>query len=240
MPLNTVIVDDEPAAVDLLRSYIGSLPALALAAEFRSGLQAIDYLARHPVDLLFLDIQMPGLTGLQLLQSLATRPDVVLVTAYSEHAVAGFELSVTDYLLKPVMFPRFVQAVNKVLARRRDAALPGTPDAIPPAAVGPDIEYVFLRVDGQWRRVQLDDILYVVAEGDYAKVHCRGGVLLTLNTLTQMEERLPAARFVRVHRSSIVNLRHVDVIEKDHLTIGRADISIGQSYRAHLLGLLRP
>ena len=239
MPLNTVIVDDEPAALDLLRSYAGSLPALRLSAEFRSGLQALDYLAAHPVDLLFLDIQMPGLNGLQLLQTLATRPDVVLVTAYPEHAVQGFELSVTDYLLKPVMFPRFVHAVNKVLTRRRGTEPQGAADAIPPATSNQDIDFAFLRVDGQWRRVQLDDILYVAAEGDYAKVHCRSGVLLTLNTLTQMEDRLPASRFVRVHRSTIVNLRHVDVVEKDHLTIGRTDISIGLSYRANLLGLLR-
>jgi two-component system, LytTR family, response regulator len=239
MPLNTVIVDDEPAALDLLRSYAGSLPALTVSAEFRSGLQALDYLATHPVDLLFLDIQMPGLNGLQLLQSLATRPDVVLVTAYPEHAVRGFELSVTDYLLKPVMFPRFVQAVNKVLARRRGVEPQGVADTTAPAAAGQDVDYVFLRVDGQWRRVQLDDILYVASEGDYARVHCRSGALLTLNTLTQMEERLPTARFVRVHRSTIVNLRHVDVVEKDHLSIGRTDISIGLSYRAALLGLLR-
>lgn len=240
MTLKTVVVDDESRALKLIVDYVEKTPSLTLSASFQNAIEALAYLNEHPVDLLFLDIQMPDITGLELLESLQRKPMVVFTTAYPEYAVEGFQLDALDYLVKPVMLPRFLKAVNKAVnqASLLSQTKPSPAQASTSEPV-PESGYLFVKVDSHWTRLQLSDIRYIEGCGDYVAIYLSDGrKLLSLQTLTQMTSRLPGNDFVRVHRSYIVNLNHVDTVEKDHLLMGDADITIGKSYRSDFFKLL--
>lgn len=249
MSLTTVVIDDEARALSLIVDYVNKTPTLNLLASFQNAIEALEYLSQNKVDLLLLDIQMPDITGLELLQSLPVKPLVIFTTAYPEYAVEGFVLDALDYLVKPVMFPRFLKAVNKAI---KQASLLNPP--MPPAQPTPPTQvisetattpppaesgYLFIKVDSHWTRLQLSDIRYIQGSGDYVAIHLLDNrKLLSLQTLTQMISRLPAHDFFRIHRSYIVNLNHVDTVEKDHLLIGDADLTIGKSYRSDFFKLV--
>ena len=241
MILTTVVVDDEARALSLMVDYVSKLPQLTLAASFQNAFEALEYLNNHPVDLLLLDIQMPDITGLDLLNSLQHKPMVIFTTAYSEYAVEGFELNAIDYLVKPIMFPRFIKAINKGLNQAKLMRQNGSPSetnspsetTLPPAT---ESGFIFVKVDARWERIQLSDITFIESCGDYVAIHLSNNKkLLSLQTMTQILNRLDDSNFVRVHRSYIVNLTRVDTIEKDHLLIEKQDISIGKSYRQEFL-----
>jgi DNA-binding LytR/AlgR family response regulator len=237
MTLKTVVVDDEPRALKLIVDYVNKTPSLELVAHFQNAIEALTYLNQHQVELLFLDIQMPDITGLELLDSLQTRPMVVFTTAYPEYAVEGFQLEALDYLVKPIMFPRFIKATNKAL-KQAELTNP-QPQEVASGQPPPESGYLFVKVDSHWTRLQLSDIRYIEGNGDYVAIHLvNKSKILSLQTLTQMMARLPDCDFYRVHRSFIVNLKHVDTVEKDHLLIGDADITIGKSYRNGFLKLI--
>lgn len=246
MTLKTVIIDDEKRALELLVDYAGKTQDIELVGHFQNAIEGLTFLNHHPVDLLLLDIQMPDINGLELLSSLQTKPMVIFTTAYSEYAVEGFQLDAVDYLLKPIMLPRFLQSVNKAVKQYSLLAQPqndrGNPDELTSehgAGSKSDTEYLFIKTDTRWQRLQLSDITYIQACGDYVEIHCLNNKkFLTLQTLTQMIQRLPEHPFVRVHRSTIVHLLHVDVVDKDHLIIDGTDITISKSYRQPLLELL--
>jgi len=244
MTLKTVVIDDESRALLLMKDYVKKIPSLELVASFQNAIEGLEYLNCHPVDILLLDIQMPDITGLELLESLRHKPLVIFTTAYPEYAVDGFQHDAIDYLVKPIMFPRFLKAVNKatnqvkLLAQSNpqtlESALPKT-SKMPPSESG----YIFVKVDTRWERIQLSEITYIEANGDYVVIHLKSNKkILSLQTLTQMTARLDGKDFVRVHRSYIVNLPLVDTIEKDHLTIGEQDIAIGKNYRQDFLSLV--
>ncbi|WP_417670945.1 LytR/AlgR family response regulator transcription factor [Pseudoalteromonas tetraodonis] len=192
--------------------------------------------------MLLLDIQMPELTGLELLASLQNKPLVIFTTAFPEYAVEGFQLDAIDYLVKPVMFPRFLKAVNK--ASKQVQYLQQVNTGFPPiesSTETPPTEpgYIFVKVDSRWERIQLANITYIESCGDYIIIHqVANEASISLQTLTQMNSRLTGKGFVRVHRSYIVNLAKVDTVEKDHLLIGNVDISIGKSYRQEFIKLV--
>ncbi|MCJ8272607.1 MAG: LytTR family DNA-binding domain-containing protein [Psychrosphaera sp.] len=239
MRLKTVVVDDEARALKLIVDYVGKTPSLELVASFQNAIEALEYLNQNPVDLLLTDIQMPDITGLELLDSLQTKPMVIFTTAYPEYAVEGFQLDAVDYLVKPVMLPRFLKAANKAV--KQAALLNPTPPAQTKTAAEPIAEsgYLFVKVDSHFTRLQLTNIRYIEGSGDYVAIYLADNrKLLSLQTLTQMMARLPGNDFYRVHRSYIVNLNHVDTVEKDHLLIGDADITIGKSYRGDFFRLL--
>ena len=221
--LRCLLVDDEPLALRLLASFVARVPVLALMGTCRNAQEALDVLAREPVDVLFLDIQMPGLTGVELVRLVRPEALVVFTTAYETFAVEGFALNALDYLVKPIAFDRFLQAVQRAQARR---AAPAAAGASTSAA-----DFLFVKVDAHTQRVPLRDIRYLEALRDYVRLHVGAPrPLLTLNSLRAFEERLPAADFVRVHKSFIVALSHITSFHKGRLYLGDAVVPVGEAY----------
>ena len=234
-PLNCLIVDDEELARRLVRTYCDRLPDLRVAGEAAHPVAAMELLREQEVDLLFLDIQMPGMTGLDFLRTLRRPPAVILTTAYSEYAVQGFELDVVDYLVKPFAFERFVVAVNKAREYRfsddrfSDDRLSGYQFSRAPEQK-PNSDYQIVRADRKTLRIPHAEILYIESMREYVAYHTAKGRTLTLGSLKQLEEELPG-NFLRVHKSYIVATERVEALEGNQLRIGETLVPIGGSYR---------
>jgi len=230
MSITCLIVDDEPLARNLLTDYVSKVPSLQLLQACASPLAAIEVLRANPVDLLFLDIQMPEITGISLLRTLQKRPLVVLTTAYSEYALEGYDLDVVDYLLKPVTFERFLRAVEKAGQRL-------TPATVPPAVQAPRTEsteqqpFVFVKDGTKLVKVRWADILYVEGLKDYVTIHTRQQKIVTLQRLKTLEEQLPTDKFIRIHHSYIVAVDAIDVVHKGEVQIGHVTLPVSDSYR---------
>lgn len=221
-PIKCLIIDDEPIARDVLRVHISKLPELQLVQECRNAPEATEALYEHEIDLLFLDIHMPVITGTEFLRSLRNPPLVIFTTAYDNHAVEGFELNSVDYLLKPVSFERFYQAVQRVRERLQLHAKP-----VPVQA-----DHFFLRQNLKLIKVAFADIVYIQAERDFCSLYMTNGKrLLAGMQLKTFEEMLPAASFMRVHRSYIVQLSQISAINGNTLETATAAIPVGNSYR---------
>jgi two-component system, LytTR family, response regulator len=227
--LTCLIVEDEPLARNLMADYVSKIPYLTLVDACSSPLVAIEVLRKNPVDLLFLDIQMPELTGLSLLKALQKKPLVILTTAYSEYALEGYEHDVVDYLLKPVTFERFLRAVEK--ASQRAAALTSAPAAVVKDEVEKGQPFVFVKDGTKLVKIRWDDILYVEGLKDYVTIHTRQQKVVSLQRLKSLEEQLPADQFIRVHHSFIIALNAIDAIHKGEVQIGQALIPISDTYR---------
>lgn len=224
--INCIVVDDEPLARELMVSYIDQVPELACTGTYASAIEAFAALHTHAVDVIFLDIEMPGITGLSFVRSLKKSPKVIFTTAYTEYAVDAFEIEATDYLVKPVTFERFLKAVQKV----------GLHKAVsPPASPAPEVTAVFLKVDRRLVKFNFAEIVYIEGLGDYLKVHTASQSHITYMTLTKLETLLPASRFVRIHRSTIVNTDYIQFIEGNFVNVGKAELPIGLTYRDSLL-----
>lgn len=229
MQLTCLAIDDEPLALDIMRSYISKIPFLQLAQTCSSAMEAMTVLQRQPVDLLFLDIEMPEITGVQFVQSLSHRPAVIFTTAYPQYALDGFTLDAVDYLLKPIPFDRFFKAVNKVYER---AQVHATPPPSATLAPGPENEdFIFVKADYKTLRVNLKDILFIEGLKDYVIIHTVHRKIITLLSMSKIMEKLPEQEFARVHRSYIVSLVHIDSIEKGRIKIKEQEIPIGDSYK---------
>lgn len=233
--LTCIAVDDEPLALKLLANFIGQTPFLQLVGSYSSAAAALRGLQQlpAPVGVLFLDIQMPDLNGLELARVLnrgADGPRVVFTTAFNQYALEGYQVDALDYLLKPFRYEDFLRAARKVQAY--DALRHPAPAAptLPPTA--PDT-YLYLKVEYQLVRVEFDDILYVESLKDYVKVYLRTEArpLLSLMSLKTLEERLPAAQFMRLHRSYIVSLKHIRYVQRGTVQIGNVTIPVGNQYR---------
>lgn len=221
--LRCLLVDDEPLALRLLASFVARVPGLVLVGTCRSALEAREILRQEPVDVIFLDIQMPDLTGIEFVRSLRPEALVIFTTAYESFAVEGFALNALDYLLKPIAFDRFLQAVQR--AQDRLAPRPEQ------ATAAPVDDYLFIKADYHSQRVSLREIRYLEGLKDYIKIFTAAPrPLLTLNSLKAFEERLPATDFVRVHRSYIVALGHIDSIRKNRIYMGETVIPVGEAY----------
>ena len=229
MKLNCVIVEDEPLARNLLTEYVRKVPSLNLIEACSSPIMALEVLRNNPIDVLFLDVQMPELTGISLLKVLQKRPLVILTTAYSEYALQGYELDVVDYLLKPITFERFLKAVDKVTLRLESKKSPAIAAEKPPAAV--EQPFVFIKDGTKLVKVVFDDILYVEGLKDYVTIHLNNQKIVSLQRLKTLEEQLPPDKFIRVHNSFIVALRSIDVVHKNHVQIRNAQIPIGETYK---------
>ena len=226
MKLRSLIVEDEPLARNLLVEYVKKVSSLELIQACSNPLQAIEVLRTQPIDLMFLDIQMPEITGISLLKTLQKKPLVILTTAYSEYALESYELDVVDYLLKPVTFDRFLRAVDK--ATHRFSAPPSTENA----ATAPRQSFVFVK-DGT-RLIKFDDILYVEGLKDYVTIVTRTGKIVSLQRLKTLETQLPAETFIRVHHSYIISMKAIDSIHKGEVRIGNNAIPISESYKKAL------
>lgn len=226
MSTSCLIVDDEPLARSLLKDYVSKVSSLKLVEVCSSPVAAMEILQSQPVDLLFLDIQMPEITGLSLLKIMKKKPLVVLTTAYSEYALESYELDVVDYLLKPITFTRFLQAIDKVNSRLNPS--PGQPEKIIPNPAQP---FIFVKDGTKLVKVRWEDILYIEGLKDYVTIHTRQQKVVSLQRLKSLEEQLPAEQFIRIHNSYIVALNSIDVIHKNEVHVGSVTLPISDSYR---------
>ncbi len=227
MKLNCVIIEDEPLARNLITEYVKKVPSLNLLEAFSNPLEALEALRTLPVDVLFLDVQMPEITGISLLKVLKKRPLVVLTTAYSEYALEGYELDVADYLLKPITFERFLKSVDKIMQRLEADPKPMVATAEPVTSPA----FVFVKDGTKLVKVRLDEILYVEGLKDYVTIHTINQKITTLQRMKALEEQLPAEKFIRIHNSYIVALDAIDVIQKSEVSIGSVSLPIGDTYR---------
>lgn len=230
MILNCIAVDDEPLALGLICSFIEQTPFLKLAGSFSSGIKALEALHHQHIDLIFLDIQMPDLTGIQLARTLENKPGnakprVIFTTAFNNYAIEGYKVDALDYLLKPYDYEEFLKAANKAKAYAEMLT------AKQPAA--DNEEYIFLKVEYQLVRVAIKDIVYIEGLKDYAKIHLANETkpLLSLITLKSLEEKLPTRLFMRIHRSFIIALDKIDAVTKNTVQLGGINITIGEQYK---------
>lgn len=243
-PLRCVLIDDEPLAQELLEKYIRRVSSLELVATFDDAVTAFDQVPALKPDVLFLDINMPEMTGLEFLQAYPTpHPLVVMTTANAQHALDGFDLGVVDYLLKPIAFDRFLKAIGRVKERFQstnpapvvsvDAPRPAV-EKQPAAGTEPvrSAEFIYLKTDKKLEQIQLDDLVFAEALGDYIKVFLPDRFVVTHLTMTKLSEVLPADRFLRINRSYLIQLRHVKTLEGNAVRLSTGDnLVIGPNYR---------
>jgi two-component system response regulator LytT len=239
MIINCIAVDDEPLALGLICTFIEQTPFLNLVGKYGSAVEALGGLQNHKVDLIFLDIQMPNLNGIELARVLDSRgpnkPRIIFTTAYNQFALEGYRVDALDYLLKPFNYEEFLHAAGKALAYaellHKSTAAPATENAAPPSQI--EDEYLFVKVEYQLVRIALNDILYLESLKDYVKIFLQNSekAVLTLGSLKALEEKLPVKRFLRVHRSYIVSLNKINSISRNALQIGKINITVGDQYR---------
>lgn len=223
--ITCIIVEDEPVSQEILKKYIADFPSLELLAVCSNAIEANEQLRKISPDLMFLDITMPKISGLDFYRSLSDPPYVIFTTAYPEYAVNGFEVNAVDYLVKPFPFDRFLKAMNKVQ------------DLLEPSS-SPD-GYILLQSDKKMHKVNFDDILFIEAMGDYVKVHSPGKTLIVHQTLQKLEGQMPGDLFFRVHKSYLIPLKRIDYIEGNMVFIQKEQIPIGQTYRNDFLNRLQ-
>ena len=241
--LRCIAVDDEPLALGLLTDYIRKIPFLELVASCGDAFEAARALQESPVDLIFIDIQMPGLTGLQFIQSLAKRPMVIIVTAYKKFAPEGFDLDVVDYLVKPMGLDRFMKACYKAqeLYQLRNAPAGAASSGVAFGGVASSgvafgADFFFVNVDYSLVKVLFADIIWIEGSGDYVKIHLRSAAkpLLVRTSVKTLEAELPGDRFLRIHKSYIVAISSITAVRKNSLFIGELEMPVGETYREAL------
>lgn len=229
MSLRCLVIEDELPAQRILKKYISDVPSLELVAMYKSGVEALEQLRDDNIELLFLDINLPKISGLNFLRSLNKPPNVIITTAYPDYAPEGFDLDVVDYLLKPFSFERFLKAVSKV-----KASSPKTPPA-PVSSSAAKKKHVFVKVDKTLQKVEFDAILFIESDRDYVKVVTEGNSFTHLQTLKYWRELLPDSNFARVHKSYIVNIAKVQKIMGNRIEIGSEIIPVGRHYKQDFL-----
>ena len=240
MILNCLIVDDEPLALDLLEEYIHRTPFLSLAGRSHSGAEALHLLSEGEIDLLFLDIQMPHLNGIELSKMIGERPRVIFTTAFEQYALEGFRVDALDYLLKPISYAEFLRAANKALQWfEKEEALKAAKESTSNATSSP--HSIIVKADYKQVQIALEDILYIEGVGDYIKIHTLGEnrPIVTQMSMKAAEERLPADRFVRIHRSYIVNMDRIKTIERGRVVFGKEYLPVSDSYKERFAELLK-
>jgi DNA-binding LytR/AlgR family response regulator len=231
MKINCVITDDEPIAREIIEDYVKMLPDLTLIASCSNAVETYAALRSHKVDLLFLDIQMPEINGLELMRSLKNPPAVIFTTAYPSFAIDGFDLDAVDYLLKPFSMERFLKAIDKTYQRLN----PGRHDV----AVTKGVEkFLFIKSDVSLVRMDFDKILYIEGMENYVKIFCEGRMILSLTTMKAIAAELPPENFLRIHRSYIVNLDKVDHVKDLCFNIKDKSLQIGKSYKKAVQNIL--
>ncbi len=219
MKISCIIVEDEPLAAERLQNYVQKLPFLHLSGMFDNALDALVFLKSQSVDLLFLDINLGDFSGIRLLETANLKSRIILTTAYHEYAIKGFDLKVSDYLLKPFSFERFVQAVERVQEYFTKQELPQP------------IKFIFVKTEYRLEKIMFDELLFIEGKGDYRQIHTKTRKIMTLQTFTDFEQDIPPAIVCRVHKSYMVAIDKIDSIEKDRIRIQNTLIPISDSYR---------
>ncbi|MGE6355248.1 LytR/AlgR family response regulator transcription factor [Flavobacterium sp. NPDC079362] len=223
-PKKCIIVDDEPAAHYVLANYIKQNPQLELVFQGYNGIEAMDYLRENPVDLMFLDINMPEISGMELLKIIPTHPKTILTTAYSEYALESYDYGVIDYLLKPIYFPRFLKAIDRFFAT--EGAKIKTEETV--------VNSVNVKVDGYFMDIELDQLLFAQSFGNYVKLHTIKRNYLASITTSELEKCLPEKNFMRIHKSYIVALDKIEATDKDFVVIKNEKLPVGITYKREL------
>lgn len=236
--LTCIAVDDEPLALELVCAFIQQTPFLHLAGRYSSAIAALNHLHREPVDLIFLDIQMPDLSGTDLARVLdkgqpGQGPRIIFTTAFNQYALEGYRLDALDYLLKPFNYVEFLRAANKALAYAELRQQPAAPNPVAAPLPAPEDEYLFLKVEYQLVRIAFRDILYIEGLKDYVKVHLQSALkpVLSLTSLKALEEKLPAKKFMRIHRSYIVALDKIQSVTRQSVLIGDVHLPVSDQYK---------
>lgn len=232
--MRVMIVDDEPLALDILETFIEKIPSLILVRRCQNAIEAFDALKTEEIDLMFLDIQMPQLTGIDFLKSLKNPPLVIFTTAYTNYAIEGYELNVIDYLLKPISLERFMKAVNK--AQNQLELQKGETQTAPKEVDGSD--FIFVKADKKLIKIKYNEISYIEGLKDYVIIRTNTGRVITLQTMKSLEEKLPSNLFKRTHRSYIVALDKIDAIVGNMVEINKKHLPIGKNYRDTLLEII--
>ncbi len=234
--IRCIAIDDENLALDLIEDNILKVPFLQLVKKCRNGIEALDVLQTEKIDLLFLDIQMPDISGIQFLKSLRHKPLVIFTTAYEKYALEGFELDVIDYLLKPYSFERFLKAVNKA----QDYLTIPEKNRMHPAAgeIGYSSQFIFVKSDYKLVKIEIAEIQYIESLKDYIKIVVGGKPVMTLSSMKAIEEKLVAPDFIRVHRSFMVNIRKIQYIHRNFVMVGDKEIPIGDNYKDSFLQVI--
>ena len=239
MILKCIAVDDEPLALDIIEDYISKVPFLQLVKRTENAIEALQLVQAGGIDLVFLDIQMPELTGIQFLKIASGKSNYILTTAYSQYALESYDLNVSDYLLKPIAFDRFYKAVQKA-----DAVAIGNPELptiqtpVTTAPIQQAQDFIFVKTEHKIQKIELDDILYIEGLKDYISIFTKTERVITLQNMKKMEETLPKGEFIRVHKSYIISIDKIESIERSRITIAKKIIPIGDTYRDEFFKLI--
>ena len=236
MNINCIAIDDEPLALDIIKDYCSKVVFLNLLKTFDNAIESIEYMRSNKVDLIFLDIQMEELTGIQLLNALKYRPFVIFTTAYERYAIQGFELDVVDYMLKPISFERFIKGVNKVCERMQIDSGSARPEEA--KAKTPDISFFFVKTETRMERIENNDVLYVEGMGDYWRIVTKTRRIMTLMNARKLEEVLREPQFCRVHKSFFIALDKIESIERNRIKIGDQYIPVSETYHKTFFDLV--
>ena len=233
--MRCIAIDDEPMALELISGYIKKTPFLEFVADFTNPFEAMNYLLNNPVDLVFIDINMPELSGIELLKALPVLPRVIFTTAYSEFAAESYELNAIDYLLKPVKYDRFLKGVNKAIEllplKKVEFEMPNNKDT--------PSQSILIKSGSKTFKMAIDDIFYIEAAGNYMLFYTQKGKVMTLLPMSDILKMLPSETFVRIHKSYIISLKHIEVIEKAIVLINKTRIPIGITYREHFASIIK-
>ncbi len=230
MKINCIAIDDEPLALVKIREYIKRVGYLNLLSTFDNAIDALDFMKSNKVDLIFLDIQMEELTGIQMLETLQVKPKVILTTAYDEYALKGYELDVCDYLLKPISFQRFLQACEKVF-NQLEPEVQVKRETERNTDNGNGLEYFFVKNGYKTQKINFDDILFVEGMKDYLRIWTTHEKVMTLLSFKKLEEILPSEKFIRIHKSYLISIDKIESIERNRIKIAGERLPIGNSYR---------
>lgn len=229
MKIRCIAIDDEPPALVQMEEFISRVPFLELIHTFDNGISAIEFLKETEIDLIFLDIEMEGFTGIQMLKVIKNKPFVILTTAYDQYAIQAFDLDVTDYLLKPISFERFYKSAEKVYDIINEKKQPAT--SVTQAISNEEKNYIFVKTEYRMQRVDFKDILYIEGLKEYLIIKMVTGRVITLQSFKHMEEMLPASKFIRVHKSYMVAIDKIEFIERNRIKIADKLIPVGDTYK---------
>ena len=236
MKTRCIIVDDEPLAIEAIQMHVEKFDSLKLVGTCIDAFQAFDILNKTRVDLMFLDIQMPEITGLDFLKSLRNPPKVILTTAYREYAIDAFDLNVIDYLLKPISFDRFMQAINKFYEQGNSELLvPGSS----PHSTETNSDHIFVRSDKKNVKIKFEEILYIESIKDYVKIVCKNRNVITKILISEMQSILPVELFLRIHRSYIICIKNIEAFSHTHIDVPGKELPIGRNYKHEVIHTLQ-